>query len=143
MFQGKQITLAPGQLTITPLQIANYWNMKTKYGKPNTPKVKRILKAFENEHQIEQRGDSQKTLISIVNWNKYQLDGQQNGHQTDNGRTSNGHQSDIKRTLKEERKKEKKEENVKNERIDNPSKAMLKVYQFREQMEQLKGGTDE
>ena len=47
-------------------------------------KVKRILKSFENEHQIEQQTANKNRLITVVNWDKYQSSEQQFEQQVNN-----------------------------------------------------------
>ena len=67
LFNGKRITLQPGELPpISRRTIAKDLGISDS-------KVQRILKLFENEHQIEQRTTSQSRLISIVSWDKYQV----------------------------------------------------------------------
>ena len=67
MFGGKKITLFPGQLLTTQIEIA-------KCGGIDPSKVKRILECFKNDKQIDKRTDRQKTLISIENWGVYQFE---------------------------------------------------------------------
>lgn len=55
-------------------------------------KVERILKTFENEHQIEQQKTNKNRLISLVNWQKYQLSEQQIEQQVNNNRTTSEQQ---------------------------------------------------
>lgn len=65
-FNGERITLKPGDLPpISRRTIAKDLNISDS-------KVQRVLKFFENEHQIEQRTNHQSRLISIVSWGKYQ-----------------------------------------------------------------------
>jgi len=47
----------------------------------NELKVYRILNCFENEHQIEQQKNNRFTLITILNWDKFQGNGTTNEHQ--------------------------------------------------------------
>lgn len=47
-------------------------------------KIYRILKCFENEHQIEQRKTKKYTVISIVNYDIYQKSEQDNEQQMNN-----------------------------------------------------------
>jgi hypothetical protein len=51
-------------------------------------KVERILKCFETEHQIEQQSFNKFRIISILNWNEYQVNEQQNEQQVNNQRTA-------------------------------------------------------
>lgn len=47
-------------------------------------KIYRILKCFENEHQIKQQKTSKYTIISIVNYDMYQKNEQDNEQQMNN-----------------------------------------------------------
>ena len=87
MFGGERIHLDPGQLTTGRKTIAQ----KTRV---NESKVQRILKSFENEQQIEQRTDRQCRLISILNWNKYQMSEQRNGQRVNTKQECNNKKND-------------------------------------------------
>jgi hypothetical protein len=66
LFNGKRITLKPGELPpISRRTIASELHISDS-------KVQRVLKSFESEHQIEQRTNRQSRLITIVSWDKYQ-----------------------------------------------------------------------
>lgn len=54
--------------------------------------MRRKLKKLENAHQIKQETCNKNTIITIVNWHKYQNSEQQNEHQLNSKRTSNEHQ---------------------------------------------------
>ena len=62
--------------------------------------IERILKTFENGHQIEQHKTSKFRLITVLNWEKYQSKKQECGQQTDNKRTTNGQQTDTDKNLR-------------------------------------------
>ena len=55
-------------------------------------KIYRILKCFENEHQIEQHKTRKYTVISIVNYDTYQKSEQDNEQQMNNKRTTDEQQ---------------------------------------------------
>lgn len=55
-------------------------------------KIYRILKCFENEHQIEQHKTRKYTVISIVNYDTYQKNEQDNEQQMNNKRTTDEQQ---------------------------------------------------
>ena len=86
---GKQkITLQPGQLPpISRRTIASELQI-------DQSKVQRILKSFENEHQIEQQMGSHSRLITIVSWDKYQHTEPQSEHQVNTKRTTSEPQSE-------------------------------------------------
>lgn len=96
IFSGEKITLKPGQL-ITGRKKISEWS------KVNESKVQRILKSFENEHQIEQQTANKNRLITVVNWDKYQSSEQQFEQQVNNNRTTTEQQLN---TNKKERNKE-------------------------------------
>lgn len=77
IFNGEQIILKPGELITGRKSIA-------KELKIDEYKVQRVLKCFENRHQIAQRTSSQNRLISILKWNEYQEVAQQNAQQMHN-----------------------------------------------------------
>lgn len=55
-------------------------------------KIYRILKCFENEHQIEQHKTRKYTVISILNYDMYQKSEQDNEQQMNNKRTTDEQQ---------------------------------------------------
>lgn len=77
IFNGEQIILKPGELITGRKSIA-------KELKIDEYKVQRVLKCFENRHQIAQRTSSQNRLISILKWSEYQEVAQQNAQQMHN-----------------------------------------------------------
>lgn len=87
-FDGEKITLLPGQLPpISRRTIASELLI-------NESKVQRILKSFENEHQIEQQMGRHSRLISICSWDKYQLGEHQDEPQVNTKRTTSEHLSE-------------------------------------------------
>ena len=103
MFEGKRITLHPGDLPpISRRTIVRELQM-------NESKVQRILKTFENEHQIEQQMGSKCRLISIVSWSEYQSAEPQSEPQMNTKRTPDEPQTN---TIKES-------ENAKNYSLSN------------------------
>ena len=67
---GKILELKQGQLITGRRKLAEALRI-------NEYKVLRILKCFENEQQIAQEGHSKYTIITILNWDKYQGSAQQ------------------------------------------------------------------
>ena len=82
MFNGKRITLQPGQLITGRRKIAEMFRI-------DESKVRRILTLFESEQQIEQRPTNTSTLISVCNWEIYQGADQPNDQPMANGCTTN------------------------------------------------------
>jgi hypothetical protein len=74
LFNGKRIKLKPGQL-ITGRKV-----ISTKLGIDES-KVKRILISFESDQQIDRERGNRNSLISILNWEKYQQSDQQSDQQ--------------------------------------------------------------
>ena len=52
-------------------------------------KIYRILKYLENEHQIEQQKTNKYTIVTVLNWHRYQGSEQQNEQLVNNKRTTN------------------------------------------------------
>ena len=88
LFKGQKITLQPGQLITGRKSIAKHLNISES-------KVKRILFELENDQQIDRQRSNQNSLISILNWNKYQTDDQQNGQQMTNYRPATDHKQEC------------------------------------------------
>lgn len=85
MFAGKKITLKPGQLITGRKSISAFLNV-------DESKVKRILKAFENDQQIDRQRSNKNSLITILNWDKYQQNDQQNDQQMTSKRPASDQQ---------------------------------------------------
>lgn len=121
LFKGKKITLQPGQLITGRKSIASTLRVSES-------KVTRILSAFESEQQIEQLTSNKNRLISVVNWDKYQICDQQNEQQMNNNWTTTEQQVNT----------NKKNKNVKNEKnvinysdIPELNEAILEFIKFR------------
>lgn len=78
---GKRIVLQPGQLTTGRKQLAVNSRIQES-------KVERTLKAFENNHLIEQRKTNKNRLITILPWNEIQGGEQQIEQPVNNERTT-------------------------------------------------------
>ena len=89
VFEGKRITLQPGQGIFKVLEIAADLRI------PETT-TRRIVNLLKSEGQIGVQTSPRNTLITVVNWSKYQLVGGQNGGQVaDKRRTSGGQTADL------------------------------------------------
>lgn len=97
IFNGKEIELKAGQL-ITGRKVISQC-VKSKIAES---KVQRVLKDFENAHQIEQQTCNKNRLITVVNWESYQNSEQPNEQQPNTERTSTEHQPNSKRTSTEQ-----------------------------------------
>lgn len=98
LFKNEEIILAKGQLLTTVKDISTELNI-------NESKVNRILKKLEIEKQIERRASNKKTLITVLNWEKYQSDEKQNEKQVKNERQTNDNQMENNRQTSEEQMK--------------------------------------
>lgn len=93
LFEGKRIALKEGQLIMGRKSVSEKL-------KVDESKVQRILKSFENEHQIEQQTTSRNRLVSIVNWNEYQQNEQQIEQQVNNNCTTDEQQMNTNKNVK-------------------------------------------
>lgn len=109
LFKGEKITLQAGQLITGRKSIARELRVSES-------KVYRVLDALKSEHQIEQQRSSHNSLITIVNWDKYQVSEQQNEHLMNNCRTSDEHLVNTNKNVK----------NVNN--VKNNRKKCLSLY---------------
>jgi len=64
-FAGKEIILKPGQLILKVSETAQILNVSYQ-------QLLRILKDLKNGEQIEEQGSNRSTLITLLNWDKYQ-----------------------------------------------------------------------
>jgi len=103
IFKGEKITLNPGQLLTGRKAISANTGVSESC-------VERMLKTLENEQQIKQETSNINRLITILNWNTYQLNGQQNGQRANNQRTTGEQPADTYNN--EDNDKESKEEEV-------------------------------
>lgn len=71
IFNGKQTSLKPGQL------IVGAYKLSKEIGVPRGT-IERILKVLKNEEQIEIQPTNKYSIITIVNWKKYQGGEEQN-----------------------------------------------------------------
>lgn len=101
MFKGEKIVLEPGQLITGRKKIALQTGVEES-------KVKRILELFKSDQQIERVSTNQNSLITIVNWSKYQLYESQSDQQMTNERPTDDQPVTTNKNVKKE-KKEKKE----------------------------------
>jgi len=98
LFNNNIEHLDPGQFIIGRKTIAKETGIKETT-------IERILSCFESEHQIGQQTNNKFRIITILNWDMYQVAGQQNGQQIDSQRTASGQPADtIKKDKKEKNK---------------------------------------
>ena len=93
LFKGEKIILKPGQLITGRKSIAS----KLKISES---KIYRIINEYKSEHQIEQQTSNKNSLITILNWDKYQHLEQQNETQMNNKRTTTEQQVNTNKNVK-------------------------------------------
>lgn len=106
IFNGEKITLEPGQLITGRKKISKKLHV-------DEYKVLRILKMLKSEQQIAQQTGHEGSLITVLNWKKYQGDAQPNAQQlhtycTPNAQLVHSYCTQYKKEKKD--KKDKKEE---------------------------------
>lgn len=111
MFGGKKIVLKPGQL-ITGRKV-----ISEKTG-VNESKVKRILNVFKSEQQIDQQAERYGSIITILSWDKYQCNDQQNDQQVTNEWPTSDQQVTTLQEHKNRRTQEQKKDIYSSERIE-------------------------
>jgi hypothetical protein len=102
--RGKRVEVRRGQLGRSIKGLADRWNW-------SQGKVDRYLVELSegDEPQIEYQKSNLTTIITIINYEKYQGDSEQNGEQTETKRGADGDQTETSKEVKELNKKVKKE----------------------------------
>lgn len=96
LFGGKVVYLRPGQLITGRNKLADETGV-------DAHKCDRILNFFKSEQQINRIGKPYGSLISIVNWNKYQIEKTNNEQQMSNNRATSEQQVSTKQEDKEDK----------------------------------------
>lgn len=122
IFKGQKIILKPGQLITGRKSIAEKLSI-------NDSKVRRILDRFEKDQQIDRQRSNQNSLISLKNWELYQIFDQQNDQQMTNNRPTDGQPPTTNKNIKNV----KNEKNVTNTYSNIPelNEAILEFVKFR------------
>lgn len=97
--RGMRVNVNRGQVGYSVKALADRWGW-------SRGKVDRFLLFLEDEHQIKYQKTNVTTLITLINYEQYNENGQQNGQQTDTRRTPNGQQTDTNKKGENEKKKE-------------------------------------
>ena len=103
VFEGKRITLQPGQGIFKLREIAA--DLRISRGT-----LFRVIDVLKTETQIETQTSPRNTLVTVVNWGKYQLAGTQNGTQVGHKRDTSGTQAGHLPIIKEREEGEEGEE---------------------------------
>lgn len=94
LFKGKRISLTPGQLTTGRKIMAKATGV-------HESKIHRVLDLLKNEQQIEQQTSNSCRLITIKNWDRYQINEQQSEQPVNNHRTTDEQPVNTKQEYKE------------------------------------------
>lgn len=100
IFEGKRITLKSGQGLFKLREMAVLFKI------PLTS-LHRIINLLKNETQIETQTSPRNTIITVLNWEKYQTVGTQNGTQVEHKRNTSGTQTEHLPIIKELKKNKK------------------------------------
>lgn len=126
IFGGKEITVQSGQLITSRKSISECVNRGV-----DGSKVQRILKSFENAHQIEQQTTNQNRLITLKNWSLYQQSEQQNEHQVNNECTTNEQQVNTNREIYKKIKNKKKNNKKKKHSVFSTENASFDLERYK------------
>lgn len=114
---GKPIICKAGQFTTGRKQLSKETGISES-------KIERLLTYFEKiEQQIEQQKTNTNRLISVLNWDKYQISEQPIKQRVNNKRTTSEQQVNTLQEYKEV--KELKEENIESENVFNFQKSLI------------------
>lgn len=89
LFKGKKITLKAGQLITGRKSLSSILGI-------NESKVRRVLDDFEIDQQIDRQRSNKNSLITVINWDKYQHYDQQDDQQVTNKRPTSDHKQQYK-----------------------------------------------
>ena len=126
LFKGDKIMLQPGQLITGRNAIADFLGISES-------KVKRVLSDFEGDQQIDRQRSNKNSLISLINWDKYQFFDQQRDQKVTSKMTSQ-RPADIPKSDQQSDHKQEDKEDKKEKRIDI-------LYGRRRSTERSKHGT--
>ena len=126
LFKGDKIMLQPGQLITGRNAIADFLGISES-------KVKRVLSDFEGDQQIDRQRSNKNSLISLINWDKYQFFDQHSDQQVTSKMTSQ-RPADIPKSDQQSDHKQEDKEDKKEKRIDI-------LYGRRRSTERSKHGT--
>lgn len=104
--RGIRIDVDRGQLAYSELTLSTRW-------KWSRGKVRRFLRELENDQMLATKQDNKTTIITILNYDKYQ--GEENDDDTANGTASgtpNGQQTDTFKNVKNEKHKKNPEDRI-------------------------------
>lgn len=85
LFKGEKIMLQPGQLITGRKSIADALSIDEN-------KVRRIMNVFESDQQIDRQRSNKNTLVTLKNWDRYQVFDLQSDQQVTNERPTSDQQ---------------------------------------------------
>ena len=105
LFEGKLRTIHAGQFLTSLVKLSDRWKWDRK-------RVRKFLDVLENDNMITTDRTAHGTTITLVNWEKYQIDGttdgttdgQHMGQQWDNSRDTNKNDKECKKNDKKNNK---------------------------------------
>lgn len=112
MVNGQMVRVEPGQYCTTMVYLSNRWGWSRF-------KVDSFLKMLKNNEMISLKKTSKYTLITLLNWAKYQYEDGQEMHEKSMKQASDMHQTSIKQALYK---------NVKNIKNDKKGKNNICAY---------------
>lgn len=87
IFEGKRVTLQPGQGLFKFTEVAELLRI-------SVATLHRITEVLKNENQIEKQSSPRNTVVTVVNWHKYQTIEKQNEKQLKNNWKTNEKQTE-------------------------------------------------
>lgn len=84
--KGEEIRLRPGQIHVSVRSLSTAWGWSNKA-------VRTFLSRLERVSKVTQQKAQSGTVLTICNWDKYQVGGHSQGHSQDNGLGTVGAQS--------------------------------------------------
>jgi hypothetical protein len=102
LVRGNKVPVLRGQVGWSVLSLSRRW-------KWSRGKVNRFLDELETEQQIVQQKNRVTSVITIINYDSYQGNGQQTEQQTDNRQATDGQQTDTNNNNKNEKNGKKKD----------------------------------
>lgn len=105
MVNGQMVRVEPGQYCTTMVYLANRWGWSRF-------KVDTFLKLLKANEMIALKKTSKYTLITLLNWAKYQNNSGQEMHEKSTKNASDMHQASIKQALYKNNKNIKKNKNI-------------------------------
>ena len=116
-FGGEVIELKAGQFT-TGVSGQMLDDLKKVNNDLNVSKLNRVLKKFKTEKQIEQRTDHQCSLITVLNWDRYQNSEQRNEQRVNNDRTTSEQRVNTNKEYKEKKEDKEVKKDLSNDKSD-------------------------